>query len=132
MVDVAASNGIKLPSKTKRGYDHGVFVPLMIMYPKADIPVIQISLESSMNPQRHYQLGVALSSLRKEGFMILGSGSSYHNMQGFFNGAGVKTDKYFEEDLAKICTNSGTDEDRIKALLNWKSLKYAVECHPRE
>ena len=110
VVDVAASNGIKLPSKTKRGLDHGVFVPLMIMYPKADIPVIQISLESSMNPQKHYQLGVALSSLRKEGYMILGSGSSYHNMQGFFNGSGPKNDKYFEEDMAKVFTKAGTDQ----------------------
>lgn len=96
MVEVAASHGIKLPGKAKRGLDHGVFVPLMIFYPKADIPVIQISLESNMNPQRHYQLGVALSSLRKEGYMVVGSGSSFHNMGAIFGGTGGTTSKGFE------------------------------------
>ena len=130
-MDVVANNGIKLSSHTKRGLDHGVFVPLMIMYPKADIPVIQISLEKNLNPEKHYRLGTALSSLRNEGFMILGSGSTYHNMQGFFNGSGPPHDKYFEEELAKVCEKAGTDTERVKALQNWKSWKYAVECHPR-
>lgn len=132
MIDTVAVKGIELATATKRGLDHGVFVPLMIMYPKADIPVIQISLESNLNPQKHYGLGAALADLRSEGFMILGSGSSYHNMQGFFDGSGPKNDKPFEEDLAKVCAQAGTDENRIKAVSNWKSMRHALDCHPRE
>jgi 4,5-DOPA dioxygenase extradiol len=57
--------GIHLAQKHKRGYDHGVFIPLLLMFPKANIPVIQISLEESLDPARHFMLGTALASLRK-------------------------------------------------------------------
>ena len=67
-----------------RGLDHGVFVPLMLMYPNADIPCIQVSLQQSLNPLAHLQLGQALASLDQEGLLILGSGFSFHNMQAFF------------------------------------------------
>jgi 4,5-DOPA dioxygenase extradiol len=50
VIDYLGTQGIKLNLKTKRGFDHGVFIPLMLMYPKANIPVIQISLKSNLNP----------------------------------------------------------------------------------
>lgn len=79
VVETVGKHQIKLEREFKRGYDHGVFIPLMIIYPKADIPVIQISLLNSMDPQKHYRLGQALAELRSEGFMILGSGATFHN-----------------------------------------------------
>lgn len=60
-----SKQGVKLKLDYKRGYDHGVFVPLMIMYPKANISVIQISILKSLNPEAHYRLGVALRDLKK-------------------------------------------------------------------
>jgi aromatic ring-opening dioxygenase catalytic subunit (LigB family) len=70
--------GVALRSETKRGYDHGVFVPLMIMYPKADVPVIQISVLKSLSPEAHFRMGVALRGLRSQGFLVVGSGASVH------------------------------------------------------
>lgn len=72
-------SGIKLQKLSKnRGYDHGVFIPLMILYPDANIPVIQISLLKSLDPQKHFEMGKALRKLKKDGFLILGSGASVH------------------------------------------------------
>lgn len=70
--------GYKLKSNTKRGYDHGVFIPLSIMYPEANIPVIQISILESLDPEEHFKMGKALRELKKDGFIIIGSGSSVH------------------------------------------------------
>jgi 4,5-DOPA dioxygenase extradiol len=70
--------GVDLKTNTKRGYDHGVFIPLMIMYPKANVPVIQISILKSLNPEAHFRMGVALRELKKQGFLIIGSGATIH------------------------------------------------------
>ena len=66
----------------QRGFDHGIFVPLMMMYPEADIPCIQISLAASLDAAEHVRIGQALSCAeRQENLLILGSGFSFHNMQ---------------------------------------------------
>jgi aromatic ring-opening dioxygenase catalytic subunit (LigB family) len=83
--------------ETNRGYDHGIFVPLMLMYPFADIPIVAVSIvhnnKRDYDPLFHYELGRALGPLREEGVLIFGSGLSYHNMGGFFGYVKtVKTD----------------------------------------
>lgn len=85
---------MELKSNTKRGYDHGVFVPLIVMYPKADVPVIQISILKSLNPEAHFRMGVALRELKSEGFLILGSGASIHG--GFGQPDSVQMSKVFD------------------------------------
>ena len=75
-------NGVELKTDIKRGYDHGVFIPLMVMYPHSNVPVIQISILKSLNPEAHFRMGQGLRELKKEGFLIMGSGSSVHG--GFF------------------------------------------------
>ena len=66
-----------------RGLDHGAWVPLKLMFPKAEIPVVQLSLQRNKTPEYHYKLGLALQSLCDEDVLIICSGSATHNISGF-------------------------------------------------
>ena len=77
------SKGIKSALDDKRGFDHGLFVPLKIMYPEADVPCIQLSLLNSLDPREHINIGNALSGLEYENLLVIGSGFSFHNMNAF-------------------------------------------------
>ncbi len=71
---------------TNRGLDHGVWIPLRLMYPEADIPVVQLSVPLDLTPQQLYDLGKTLQPLRAENIMIFGSGGIVHNLQLFRGG----------------------------------------------
>ena len=128
--------GIAAELEQSRGLDHGVFVPLMLMYPNADIPCIQVSLQQSLDPLAHLQLGQALASLDQEGLLILCSGFSFHNMQAFFQqGAGIPDAKNlaFETWLKETLNNRDFSEtERWERLRNWERAPNARYCHPRE
>ena len=81
--------GAGIPSATSphRGFDHGVFVPLKVAFPNADIPVVTLSLASSLDPGRHLAAGRALASLRDQGVLIVGSGMSFHNLRAYMRPA---------------------------------------------
>ncbi len=72
--------GIESGSNTSRGWDHGVFVPMKVMFPRADIPTVQLSLQHGLDPETHLAVGRALTPLRHEGVLIVGSGQTYHNI----------------------------------------------------
>ena len=120
----------------ERGLDHGVFVPLLLMYPAADIPCIQISLSSSLDAAFHIRLGHALTDLRFENLLILGSGYSFHNLPVLMNKRDDSLDsrnQAFEAWLAQTCSDPGlTEEERTHRLIYWESAPHARYCHPRE
>ncbi len=127
--------GIESRFDSQRDYDHGTFVPLMLMYPRADIPVVQLSLTRNLDPKKHIALGRALAPLREQGVLILGSGMSFHNMRAFFSPD--KTirgrSELFDSWLTDTLTHPGFNlHERDARLVDWQSAPEARFCHPRE
>jgi aromatic ring-opening dioxygenase catalytic subunit (LigB family) len=123
--------GIECVADAKRGFDHGTFVPLMLMYPQADVPVVLLSMKSSYNPLEHIKLGEALAPLRDEGVLIIGSGLTYHNMRGFGSPASFEPSVKFEQYLYEAITDLNPQQ-RNQALVNWEQAPFARLVHPRE
>lgn len=120
-----------------RGFDHGVFVPLLLMYPDATIPVIQLSMLSSLDPDAHITMGEALAPLADRNVLVLGSGFTFHNMNAFGSGsdqAGADPEnEAFEQWLVETCTSRAlTENERRDRLVNWNEAPGARWCHPRE
>eukprot|EP00667_Euglena_gracilis_P015163 EG_transcript_15768 len=115
----------------KRGLDHGLFIPLKIMLPEATIPCCQLSLKAGLNPAFHLAMGAAIQSLRDEGVLIIGSGMTYHNMQGLLSGhIDQPRARRFLTWLIETC---GSDEvKRAESLKAWDKAPDARYSHPRE
>jgi aromatic ring-opening dioxygenase catalytic subunit (LigB family) len=116
-------------SEASRGWDHGIFVPLKVMFPNADIPVVQLSMQRGLDPAGHLAIGRALKPLRDEGVLILGSGQSYHNMRGFFGRAADPAADVFDAWLRGAMLDGDTRDD---ALARWEDAPGARNAHPEE
>jgi 4,5-DOPA dioxygenase extradiol len=131
-----SSAGIDARLDERRGFDHGLFVPLKIMYPESDIPCIQLSLVQGLDPAEHIKIGKALSGVMHEELLIIGSGFSFHNLKEFFTagtGESKTMNERFEKWLIDTCSNTDIDEkERIQRLENWQHAPFARYCHPRE
>ena len=135
LTEILRQNNIPSRIDNGRGFDHGVFIPLMLMYPKADIPVTQLSLIRGLEPAAHLALGRALRALLSENILVIGSGFSFHNQSAFFGRSGSAPDfknDAFQDWLIETCTGGLTQEERERRLLNWTQAPNARYCHPRE
>ena len=128
--------GFETGTDTARGFDHGVFVPLKLVFPEADIPTVQLSLRSDLDPDAHLAVGRALAPLRDEGVLIIGSGNTYHNMGIMMqsmrgapqNGtAGTEFDAWLTE--AVTCPDP---DERNRRLARWSQAPGGRDANPRE
>ncbi len=119
----------------RRGFDHGLFIPLKLMYPEADIPSLQLSLLRGLNPAAHITLGKTLRELMHENILVIGSGFSFHNM-GAFSWQGIDTsdpaNDTFQNWLIEVCTGPIPQSEREQRLIEWEKAPSARYCHPRE
>lgn len=131
--DLLAKAGIDSVLDQERGFDHGVFVPLLLMYPDADIPVVALSLDSSLDATRNMALGHALSSLREEGVLLLGSGYTFHNMEAFFHQSAEthRQSALFNDWLKETLLESDSHAAALQELQHWERAPGARVCHPR-
>ncbi len=132
VAELLGQAGFATAREEKRGYDHGTFVPMMVAFPEASLPVAQLSLVSGLDPETHFRMGQALEPLRSEGVLIVCSGMSYHNMRGFMSGDPrvEETSRVFDAWLSRTVALADP-EARHKALVDWKKAPGALECHPR-
>lgn len=114
-----------------RGFDHGTFVPLSLMFPDADVPVVMVSIKRLYDPVEHIRLGEALAPLRDEGVLILGSGLTYHNMQGFGRSQSTPVAQQFEAYLNEA-VGAKDAAKRNDMLIHWQRAPGARLAHPRE
>jgi len=134
--DLLQETGLPCGYETKRGFDHGVFIPLMVAFPEADIPTVQLSLRNDLDPDAHLAVGQVLAPLRDEGVLIIGSGNSYHNMQVMMRamrGGDELQTQGLEFDHWLTDTVTQPDPDQRKRILSaWDSAPGARDANPRE
>lgn len=124
--------GFQTAEDAERGFDHGTFIPLMLGFPEAQIPTVQLSLVEGLDPAQHMQMGQALAPLRDEGVFIVASGMSFHNMRAFF-----QPQASVREGAAQFATwlqgaVTADAEARYAALARWTEAPGARMSHPRE
>jgi len=128
--------GFPCPVDEARGYDHGVFIPLKVAFPQAEIPCVQLSLRGDLDPAAHLAVGRALAPLRDEGVLIIGSGNTYHNMQKMMRAmqggaTGAVNGQEFDRWLSDATTRPDP-ELRDKMLAQWAAAPGARDANPRE
>jgi aromatic ring-opening dioxygenase catalytic subunit (LigB family) len=126
-----AMAGIDSAAELERGYDHGVFVPLKVSFPNADIPIVQLSMQSGLDPATHLAIGRALSALRDDNILVIGSGLSFHNLAGLGNPGLSAPSAEFDRWLTHaVCDVPSAERDAL--LSQWTQAPFARLCHPRE
>lgn len=135
LAQLLEKSGVTSRIDNERGFDHGLFIPLHLMYPDASIPAVQISLLKGLDPAAHIGLGKALQDLLGENVLITGSGFSFHNMQAFSWSPEEITDAEndsFQDWLVDSITGDIAAEERERLLHGWEQAPAARYCHPRE
>jgi len=124
------ASGLPCRRDERRGFDHGTFTVLEVLFPEADVPVVQMSVRADFAPQAHLEAGRALAPLRAEGVLIVGSGLSYHNLRRMDRSATTPScefDGWLRDTLVHA-----SPEDRAQRLMQWSRAPSARIAHPQE
>jgi aromatic ring-opening dioxygenase catalytic subunit (LigB family) len=125
-----AEAGLPAATDANRGYDHGVFVPLKVAFPQAEIPVVTLSLSTSLDPALHLAAGHALAQLRDQGVLIVASGMSFHNLRAYLHPQTVERARAFDAWLTRAVESPAAERDAL--LRDWRNAPFAAYSHPRE
>jgi len=115
--------GLPVTTDGERGFDHGVFIPLLVLFPEANIPVVALSILGGYDPQRHMNIGKALAALRDDNVLIIGSGFVTHERD-----ATKRQTTEFVNALTRVITAEPPNE-RTSSLINWRTLPSANAAH---
>ncbi|MAK59776.1 MAG: dioxygenase [Ponticaulis sp.] len=125
--ELLSSEGYQVDKVSGRGLDHGVFVPFKLVYPDADVPLVQLSMPASDDAEEHLKFGRALSALREEGVLIVGSGLSYHNLRDFYRTTDKPAAAPFDTWLNEAVMDTDARDDKLKT---HQSAPGFTACHP--
>jgi aromatic ring-opening dioxygenase catalytic subunit (LigB family) len=114
-----------------RGYDHGTFSLMHVLYPEAKVPLVQLSMKADFDPAEHIRVGELIAPLRDQGVLIVGSGFSFHDTRGMLSGAGKVASATFDRWLDETLVHS-TSQERRRRLIDWSDAPAARAAHPRE
>jgi 4,5-DOPA dioxygenase extradiol len=126
--DLAQKAGLSPVLSQGRGYDHGTWVPLLLLYPEADIPVATLSVQSRRDGAHHVALGRALAPLREEGVLIVGSGGATHNLRAFFGPARDDTPQWVKDFNEWIFERAEAGDEQ--AIAQWERGPMSLQNHP--
>ncbi|MCC0041023.1 MAG: dioxygenase [Rhodobiaceae bacterium] len=131
LIEAAGFTVDRIPS---RGYDHGVWTPLALLFPDADVPVVQMSVSPHRDAAWHYRLGQAIEPLRDEGVLIVGSGAVTHNLAAFFAGgfAADAAPEHWVEEFADWLADRIAAGDTRSLVRYRQQAPYAEANHPTE
>ena len=132
IVDLLTANGLQARLDNQRPFDHGTWVPLSLMYPAADIPVVQVSLPSHMGPALQTRIGQALASLRTEGVLLIGSGSITHNLGELDWHAGPESIAPWAREFRDWVVDKLSTQDEAALHDYRQQAPYAVRSHPSD
>lgn len=128
IVHTLSAAGIASALDAQRGFDHGMFIPLKLIFPQANIPVVQLSLHNSLDPAQHLEAGRALQTLRDQDVLIIGSGMSFHNMRAYGNPQYGPVSDTFDAWLTQAVESNPQERERL--LTHWEQAPGARQCHP--
>ena len=123
--------GVSTGLDPDRGYDHGTFSLMHVLYPEARLPLVQLAMKADFDPAEHLRVGRLIAPLRDQGVLIVGSGFSFHDTRSIINGAGKHASATFDQWLDETLVHS-TPEDRSRRLIDWSNAPAARAAHPRE
>lgn len=130
VIELLTAAGIDAAGDDQRGFDHGTFVPLYVMYPDAEVPVVQLSMRHGYDPAEHLAVGRALAPLRDEGVLIVGSGLSYHNLRNFGPSAATVSEEF--DSWLNDTLVGPVEAERSERLIAWETAPSARAAHPAE